>query len=205
MMLANLLSKQLTSTMVSANIISPEDIPIYEYCYEYLFEQILYFSSVLLIGTLLHHFLVSFLFIFTFLPLRYFVGGIHAQNSFQCSMISYGIYFFVLFFTSHSNLHIIRYPQILFAILLFSIILLAPVDHPNKRYDTHKKRLYKICSLIICTIHAFLYITFYFLEHKMYCQELIMCDTIIMISLILGHFTNRNETITENKWGAICY
>lgn len=55
MILANFLSRQLTSAMISADIISPEEIPVYEYCYEYLFEQILYFSSVLLIGTLFHH------------------------------------------------------------------------------------------------------------------------------------------------------
>ena len=55
MKLPQKMSEALTNTMIEANIIKKEEHDIYSYCYEFLFENIVYIASIILFGALLHN------------------------------------------------------------------------------------------------------------------------------------------------------
>ena len=47
MKLPQKMSEALTNTMIEANIIKKEEHDIYSYCYEFLFENIVYIASII--------------------------------------------------------------------------------------------------------------------------------------------------------------
>ena len=98
MKLPQKMSEALTNTMIEANIIKKEEHDIYSYCYEFLFENIVYIASIILFGALLHNLKETLIFLLVMIPFRTFAGGLHAPASGLCVVLSYLSYFITMLF-----------------------------------------------------------------------------------------------------------
>lgn len=136
-------------------------------------------------------------------PLRKFSGGIHAPTKLLCSILSFSIYFSVIFLSNidyqnyFGNLRSFNYSFVLLVVYFISvllIIIISPVVHPNKPIDNKNKTRLK--SLLILTLAVISIFFLYFTKKGLqkYYLLIIMCIIIVLISLILGKIIYRRES-----------
>lgn len=79
----------------NANIIKKEEHDIYSYCYEFLFENIVYIASIILFGALLHNLKETLIFLLVMIPFRTFArrSACSRIRSVCCSFLSELFYY----------------------------------------------------------------------------------------------------------------
>lgn len=78
----------MTNLMLKKNLISSDDVEIYEYGLELLQLKIIHMSFILLIGLCLGYLLEVIVFILSFFTLRANIKGYHAKTRIACIIIS---------------------------------------------------------------------------------------------------------------------
>lgn len=170
--------------MIQNKVISEEQTKLYLYCFDFLFEQILYILIMSILGILCRRLNITIIFLLTFLPLRIFGGGIHAPTEKSCTVLSFIIYATILFVSpiitsKHST-------------LCFLSIMIAPVDTANKRLSQKQKHQRKKCYSLLCLILSVFFLFFYYTKKQLYYGTLTICVILVFISMILGELVNRN-------------
>ena len=89
MILSKKISKKITDTLVTNEIIESQKKEIYFYCLDFALDLILFNCSLLLIGGLLNLFLPSFVYIVILVPVRMLAGGAHAKSPYSCFLIPF--------------------------------------------------------------------------------------------------------------------
>lgn len=179
-------------SLVANEIISVKYEEAYAYCIDYVLDIILFHASLLVIGLLLHDFLNSVIYIIALVPLKMAAGGAHAKTQATCSVISYSVFLTVLFLSSRLPMNPYS-AGIITLLTLIGIVVLAPVEHPNKRFSDGQKRKLKKFSMIYGTG---LFILDYFvlkLFSPRYCMTIALCVFIIFINQLVGIGFNRNR------------
>ena len=161
MILSKKISKKITDTLVTNEIIEPQKEGIYFYCLDFSLDLILFNCSLLLIGGLLGLFLPSLVYIIILVPVRMLAGGAHAKSPYSCFLLSYSIYFLTLFL---SRLPYLIMPGLY--ILLISLLTLIiwgagsswkctqALHHCRKNKNQKNIVLSVILYLRICSPHA---------------------------------------------------
>ena len=200
MFISQQISKNIVDILVENHTIEENKREIYIYCYDYIIEQILYTAIQLTIAALMHELIISCLFILMFFPMRYYGGGIHAPTERSCVITSSIVYLAILFLAPV----IAPYHSILwfFAFILSCavIIILAPVDTPNKRLNRGQKKHMKKNCVLYCIFFSLMFIILFYSRYNLYYGTLAICAILIAISMLLGALTNRLEARydTEN-------
>lgn len=158
----NWISSHLLAYMVSSKAIPNEQkyLDFYRYGIEITTSTILNVLLVLLIGIVTQHLIESIVFLFTFILLRLFSGGYHAESYFRCNLLMCCsfltlviLYEIILNKTSISS-------SILFVIIsslfFFALALIfCPVEHVNKPINSKgKRRKLKIITIIVGLIFS---------------------------------------------------
>lgn len=199
MITSNLLSKKLVSILKKNDIIVHDDTEAYEFCIEYLFDVIIYNGSILILGLILHKFMLSILYILIMTPLKKLSGGFHAPTRGLCSIISYGLYFFSIVASdilstrllNEYNYYETTITITIFIILAVSIIIMSPVGHINKPLspiDKRKLKKYTALDMIIIGGCMLAFIRFKMTE---FIILVIICLCTNFISLVAGNLENR--------------
>lgn len=81
-------SKFLAMEMSKTNIISPEDLGLYEYDLSIIHYQILHITLIIAISHVKGYIVEYIIFVLLYILLRPFVGGYHAKSSIMCLVIS---------------------------------------------------------------------------------------------------------------------
>ena len=161
MILSKKISKKITDTLVTNEIIEPQKEGIYFYCLDFSLDLILFNCSLLLIGGLLGLFLPSLVYIIILVPVRMLAGGAHAKSPYSCFLLSYSIYFLTLFLSRLPYLIMPGLYILLISLLTLIIWGLAPVGkctqalhHCRKNKNQKNIVLSVILYLRICSPHA---------------------------------------------------
>ena len=90
MLISHFFSTRLSEALKESRVIDGSDMLQYEYCLEYLFDIILYNSSLILIGGMLHDLPGAILYILCVSLMKSSAGGYHARDiqpegSYLCS------------------------------------------------------------------------------------------------------------------------
>ncbi len=167
---------------------------IYTYGFELMISTIGFFVSIIIISTLLSHFVSSLVFLVTFVPLRLFTGGYHATTYSRCFILSNLTYLLVL---SLKNLLwkyvIIYYWYCLLLITCIFIVIKAPIINVAQPITIYKKnRCKKITKLVLCfeTLWIFL---------LSYAQRELFCMAVLSICLIAVFMFISDESIFKKK------
>ena len=184
MVISYYVSTKLTNALYDLNIIEKAKIDSYLFCFEYTFDILLYNTSLIIIGALLHNTLAAILYMIIMFLLKTTAGGAHANSRITCSIFSYGLFFLILLLSHHIAL-------IGILIIVFSIVILAPVDHPNKRFHGKEKQSLKIACLFFIMITIIMLLIFYHYKQEQLCSIISLCLSAVLINQLIGIVNNR--------------
>lgn len=126
---------------------------VYEYAYLILFEELINIIIAFLVGIIFDSVDLIACFLGSYIPLRQFAGGYHADSGINCGIVSTIIICVVCLLDKICLIKLIEQNKYLILIIAeISIIVLAPVDSDNKRLSIHDKRKYKKNTIILLLI-----------------------------------------------------
>ena len=185
------ISKEIANNLEKRKIINKEDVEIYAYCFDFILENILFTGIIILIGITFHSLPISILFTLI-LVLRRFTGGFHASTQSLCTVLSFSTFIITLFTVKlliTSNINYTFTFILLYIIAASIILLLAPVEHKNKRFSNNMKQsLQKKSRFYLGIITLGNYIFFHF-HLKLYYTTTTICVMIIAINLLVAYKT----------------
>ena len=150
----NRIAVSLSKKLLSCNTISEEIFDIYVYGLELLISSLFSTTVVLLIGILSGCILQTIAFLITFILLRSFTGGFHANTYLLCSVVTFSTFTIVLLLSKFVSVPF--YAYLILAVSGLGIITwVAPVENPNKVLTASKKLRCKITSIVLFVILIF--------------------------------------------------
>lgn len=145
------LSKRLAK-IISNNSHSKYSFEIYQYAFFVIFSNILFLLETIILGIVLNVLLESLAFWIQFVAIRQFAGGYHANTELRCEIIT------TCYLIACLTLIRIANEESYFIFMLFSlssailIVILCPIDSPEKALTSLEIKLYKKVSIIIVVL-----------------------------------------------------
>lgn len=172
------LAKIATDFFLKYGVIDSEDSEIYQYGNEIIISSILDLIIVFVMGVIFSALTNSLLFFATFLLLRSFSGGYHADSYWKCKIIFIINLALMLFLLANVD----RLYQINFMVLVlfFSILIvwkLAPIENEGKPLSEEDIRINSKRSKIISIILSIIIVTTYVFNRN------------VSLSLLLSFFS----------------
>ncbi|MGN0395386.1 MAG: accessory gene regulator B family protein [Coprococcus sp.] len=187
------LSEALSKSMTENAYITDKEYNIYEYCFDYLIEQLKYDILIIIFGILLHQPGISVTYIITFSVLRRYAGGYHAPNRWSCSIMSYLLYFLILISATHIHVHTPYIWFIIFIISIMTIIYMAPVSTPNKPLSDSRRKKMKLKAIISSILLLIAFTGFYISEANKYYVTIDLCVIMVLTGLIVQAIINSGK------------
>lgn len=144
----NKMAVKITDKLVLKKIVSDDMADIYIYGFELLISFFFSTIGILIIGIILGRFLQTLMFLATFILLRSFTGGYHANTYAVCSIVTFSLFGIVLLLAEFVFVPLYLYP-ILGLIGTIIMVWQVPIEHPNKKLSDDQKRKYKVISLVL--------------------------------------------------------
>ncbi len=150
------LAKKITTAFIKNSIIKSEDSEIYNYCFETTIFTSIGYLLLLILSIIFNEFLVSFIFLFTFIIFRKTCGGYHAKNYSICSLMSLLSYLFLILIAKKIDI-IFNVSYFLLIIGLLIILILSPIQDNNKPFTDKQYKRFKIISKVLAAIFIFVF------------------------------------------------
>ncbi len=144
------LSLAVTSMLQEQGIIEKEDMDACSYGLELAFLSVLEVLSILLLAIFVGNFLSTVIFFISFVPLRIYAGGYHADTRIGCYIILLVVY--AAFSVLIKHMPVEFFLAIEGCVGLFTVFMvwkLAPIIHQNKLVNEADRCFYRKCSLRI--------------------------------------------------------
>ena len=151
------LSRRIVSYLIKYDAIEDTEYnqEFYQYGIEIMLSTLLGFLLVIIIGTITSRITECIIFLVVFVPIRQFTGGYHTDTYFKCnsalSLICVVLLILYNLTTKEVSLFI---ALILAALSILIIIILAPIENPNKPIPKEKRKKLKIISIILSISYA---------------------------------------------------
>lgn len=170
----------LLTTFMRYNLMHSEESDIYKFGIECLILKVMHYASYFMLSIILGCFAEFLVFILTYLVLRKYAGGIHADTRSGCLIISNIIFGAVMIIGRNIGNSNLMFVTIISVII---IIICAPVSNPNRKLTIHENKKFKIVAISICAIEI---ITLYFIKSLEYCKWIQLGIIICACSVFLG-------------------
>ncbi len=151
----NAFAKIVTDFFLENRVIDSDDAETYQYGNEIIISSIIDLLIVIILGLIYKELLNAALFFISFLLLRTFGGGYHADTYLKCKIIYTIDISLILFLSKYASLIYNLY--IMFLILIFSFTVffsIAPIENSNKRLSKTEieknSQKSKVVSIILC-------------------------------------------------------
>lgn len=193
------ISSKTVDLLVNKNFIDEDDKAIYHYGAIQLFTNLFTLGIIIVIASIVNMMVESIVYIVTFMLIRMFAGGYHANTRNKCTALTIAVYVVnimsIAIFTD-----IITKPMVYIGtITCFCIIfLVGPVDHKYKpmskeKYKGRKKIVRRISLLLTIVIIGF---------SMMNVQKSIVCSGVmgvfsVTVSLSIGKYVREKEKKNE--------
>ena len=195
--------RKLSVFLVSNNSIKKSDSELYEYAAKVFFQSMISIVVTIFIGIVFGMIKECLCFIFVFIILRKFTGGLHAKKYSHClisSTILITISLIVVKFLERNSFQIVFYCITIIATIV--ICILAPIESNNKPLSLKERKVYKVVSNVLSLVLLML-VYFLWLKNSVFLYSvgngLIAVSFFLVstkINFILKHYIiqNRNET-----------
>ena len=137
------LAERLVTWQIKNKYLTFQDQKLYQYAFELLIGQVVNLLIACLLAVVFRAYDTVLMFLFSFIPLRSYAGGHHADNFNTCTMISTGMLCCVCWAAKW-----IPYEAVFAVSLICSsvcgalIFFLAPVEDHNKPLDRRERKIY---------------------------------------------------------------
>lgn len=173
------ISKSTAQILSERSVISEEDAEICSYGLEIFFSSLLELAVIFLISAFVGNFVPTLLFFASFIPLRLYAGGYHADTKLKCfsvSLVVYAVFSVILTFLPKDLYTTVISAEVVYTLLM--VYMAAPVVHPNKSVTSAERKVYRKISLAVAMIESIIILALMF----------IVKDKIFALSLALGQF-----------------
>lgn len=177
------------NSLIESNVISNDELDIYEYGLEILKLYTCTFIIIFVISYFTDSFIEAILFFLNFLIIRIYSGGLHLNNRYLCLTVSIIVFVaFPLVFKAYILNPILILPSIL--LLCIIIARYCPIQSQNKsinndQYIFFKKMNYKALFIIAIELIIFAYL-------KQYTYNNIVLGSLLLntINILFGYYIN---------------
>lgn len=183
------LSHKICRNLEQSGIVKAEDSELYIYCINQILVAILNLSSALIIGVICGVFFEVAVFIAAYIPLRSFVGGVHAKTPLRCYIISVIMLIGISLCMKYVSVACYVYYVILAATSLV-VFILSPVEDKNKPLDMIEQSVYKKRAIVISLVELLLSILLKTLGLDSLFVAIVYSYTVLSIMLIAGKIKN---------------
>lgn len=192
------LSTKLTEQLFRKGLIGREDKDLYEYAFFVMGSHAFFFLTSLIIGSSVNIPIEAMVFYLSFCCVRRFAGGIHADSETKCILFTIlSIIFSVLLIKTFNYFSLSVASICIMVISVITVILISPVDTPNKRIDQNKKRLYRKKTILFTIINLGLFACMNVLKKYNIAIALSIGMSLAAILLILGKFEEIKQNCKE--------
>lgn len=161
------LAKILTNYIYEKKIITEELVEIYQYGFQCFLELSVSTICSIIIALFLGMLPECLFFFLLFIPMRSYGGGLHMKTYFACFIGSCFILTFSLLAVKYLTIPIpISFALYLFAAIL--ILVIGPVNHPNREVDAQENRTFIMRTYFTMLISFFLALFFIFTQNTRY-------------------------------------
>ena len=187
------LSQIIVDFFVKEDVVSEEQLEIYQYGIELSVSTLMGLFIVLAIGVLSRRFTESVIFYIVFCLTRAFCGGFHAHSHLLCKVTFICVLILVLVMDLVLYNIEIYYWFVLYLYSLTLVCAFAPVENPNKRLTSYDKKRCEIISIIFMVVWLVAMILFYSFGSELYH---IVALTLFFVAnlMLLGKYNKRRET-----------
>lgn len=158
------LAKKLTNYIYRKKIITDELVEIYQYGFQCFLELSVSTVCSIMIALLLDMLPECLFFFLLFIPMRSYGGGLHMKTYFACFVGSCLILTSSLLAVKYLSLPI-PFSFVLYILSTILILLIGPVDHPNREIDTQENRTF-IKRTYFTMLSSFLLALFFIFIHN---------------------------------------
>lgn len=179
-------AKKLANYIYNKNIISASDIEIYQYGFQCFLELSISTLCSIIIALLLGMLPECIFFFLLFIPIRSFGGGLHMKTYFACFIGSCLILTATLLIVKYFTIPL----PVSFVLYLFSIVLIliiGPVDHPNRAVDAQENRTFMKKTHFTMLISFLLSLLFIFTQNTRY----MLLQAIVFLFILATSFLGR--------------
>lgn len=179
-------ANNITNYLICKKVIKDDDREIYQYGFEQVFSSLLNIATMLLLGIILGKIYQSLVLILSFMALRSYSGGYHANTPLQCYLLTV--------MSISAALSIMKFITIdrfiCWGLLVLSsvvILLLSPIGSKNKPLDEIEKIIYRKKTIIVWSVETCVAIVFIILDITEIHIAITLAQVIINIALIFGN------------------
>lgn len=179
-------ANNITNYLICKKVIKDNDREIYQYGFEQVFSSLLNIATMLLLGIILGKIYQSLVLILSFMALRSYSGGYHANTPLQCYLLTV--------MSISAALSIMKFITIdrfiCLGLLVLSsvvILLLSPIGTKNKPLDEIEKIIYRKKTIIVWSVETCVAIVFIILDITEIHIAITLAQVIISIALIFGN------------------
>ena len=166
-------------------ILTDEDYEVYIYVFEYIFQNIIFWTCAITIGVVCRKVKEMLVFLLVFIPLRKTSGGVHAGTVDVCLLFSVLIYFMNIYIPELWNISF-TVGKILEITLATMIVILSPVDCANLKLNQERKKKKKIFAGILSIFYTSISTILYFYTETKVTSNIVVCYTTILLLLLIG-------------------
>lgn len=178
------LSDKCVRKLVENGVINSEDKELYLYGLHIAITQTIFVFYVVFIGVIFKRLIESIVLYFAFQTIRKYAGGYHASSPIVCNIFS-GISLLICVITINGLLVIDKHTILILVTIIFSIsiIILSPLDTPEKRLTDKEIIRYKKFSIgTTIVIVGFILVFYIFNLKNIYIP---LCMSVVLESLLL--------------------
>ena len=189
------LSKSIVGRQIKKDRIREEERALYEYAYELLLNQTINILIAILIAVLFRDPVTVLLFLVSYMPLRSYCGGYHADTNMGCTIVSTLLIIMVCYIMNDiKGGWVLSYYPIAFALSAAVIIWCAPIADLHKPLDGAETACYRKRSRIVCGIEILFAMVLYFAKIR-YGLVIAVSHLILALMLFLGILKNRKRHV----------
>ncbi len=191
------LSQKLLNYLLKQEVIDESNAEYYRYGLEITISSLLNILLVLSIGIMFGMLFEAVVFLASFVSVRLFTGGYHADTYFKCNLY-FCILFSILLIIYEKTADIISTYYCILIILFNEVILLteSPIESKNKPLTKSERKKHKIISIVLMTVWSFLGILLYLNSYKigvLILYTTLLVSILIIIAMIFNERGEKNE------------
>ena len=185
------ISGKIVNWQIKTGILSDEERAVYQYAYELLLNQVINISLAVLIAVVFAAPIPVLLFLISYIPMRSFCGGYHADTNLGCTIVSALLICCVcwIYQNIRGSVLMIYYPFI-YLISGYLVIRYAPVPTQNKPLDETETVRYRRKSRILWLLETGIGIALYFLLRE-YGVVIAVSHLFLACMMIVGKLKNK--------------
>lgn len=185
------LSGKIVNWQIRKGILADEERAVYQYAYELLLNQLINIFLAVLIAVVFAAPLPVLLFLLSYIPLRSFCGGYHADTNLGCTVVSAGLLCCMcwIYQNIREGFFITYYPFI-YLVSGYLVIKYAPVPDQNKLLDEAETIQYRRKSRILWVLETMTGVILYLVQRQ-YGVVLAVSHLFLSFMLIAGKLKNK--------------